>query len=225
MEGGVKSAVNSLKFWGEPNDDSRSKVGTEGRIVHQGWLLKRGPTTGYSWQKRWCVVRQGSLTYYADDTCQTKKGTIEITDTSVAVSFVNSGAPGDALTHRGERPNGFLIDGDPDAGPGRRLFYFDAENPALLKQWLQVLQQVVKTEMAKKAPRVAAGTASTKVAPMQSGLQTVDSLLDTLHGKAIGIQIEAGRQQNLIDDVSQKTDDVQAKMTDQVERMKKLGTS
>ena len=55
----------------------------EGKIVHYGWMKKRGEYTkpqfmGGSWKRRYFVLKDFALHYYVDDDRREQKGTINI---------------------------------------------------------------------------------------------------------------------------------------------------
>jgi len=115
------------------------------KMCRQGWLQKRGPKFGYGWQKRWCVLDEnGLMVYYPNETCQEKKGDILIRPSTLVMAFNSKGAPGDAIKHRNENPNGFVIDEDPQRGRDRHLFYFEAPSTKERDAWIGRIRAFAK---------------------------------------------------------------------------------
>merc|ERR1719203_1031545 len=85
-------------------------------VLIEGWLSKRGYWNRVTWKQRWCVVKKSSLTYYADQACAEKKGSVEFISGVSTVSY-----------HQNPKnPGLFVIDTDPANGPVRRFYHFDA---------------------------------------------------------------------------------------------------
>jgi len=101
----------------------------------QGWMTKRGPTISYKWLKRWCVLYEDTLMFYADSNCREKKGDVKLKRGSRVVAFIESKAPGDSVKHRVDKPFGFAVDPDPSAGKNRRLHYFDPADAEQSSTW------------------------------------------------------------------------------------------
>mmetsp|Transcript_52969 Transcript_52969/g.87826 ORF Transcript_52969/g.87826 Transcript_52969/m.87826 type:complete len:219 (+) Transcript_52969:1-657(+) len=101
----------------------------------EGWMMKRGPTREYKWQRRWCVLDAETLAYYTDELLKVCKGEIPLKPASCARRFTDVSAPFDAPTYGRERPFGFLLDVEPSAGKRRRAFYFDALEGSALDAW------------------------------------------------------------------------------------------
>lgn len=116
------------------------------------WLGKRGPTAQYGWTWRWCVLETGKLVYYQDMECKVKKGEITIRPSSRAMGFSERSCPGDAASHLGIRPFGFVLDSDQGAGKDRRLYYFDAGNAPMLKAWISAIATAASVAAKAKAP-------------------------------------------------------------------------
>mmetsp|Transcript_23746 Transcript_23746/g.63562 ORF Transcript_23746/g.63562 Transcript_23746/m.63562 type:complete len:413 (-) Transcript_23746:30-1268(-) len=103
----------------------------------RGWLEKRYPIAPGGWQRRYCVLRSCVFTYYADESCREKKGSINISARTRLFRFEANEAPGESTKHWSERPFGFVVDTDAfaeDMRPGR-LFYFDAGDLETLAAW------------------------------------------------------------------------------------------
>eukprot|EP00440_Ansanella_granifera_P065217 gb/GFBE01070723.1/.p1 GENE.gb/GFBE01070723.1/~~gb/GFBE01070723.1/.p1 ORF type:complete len:382 (+),score=71.82 gb/GFBE01070723.1/:1-1146(+) len=113
-------------------------------VVLEGWLLKRGPTIDYSWQRRWCVLTSSGIAYFADSAKRHKKGEVEIGPCSETTRIASFEAPGDSIKHRLERPWGFAVDAVPPAGKQRRIHYFDAGDAGSLATWLNAIRDVMK---------------------------------------------------------------------------------
>jgi len=152
----VKSEVDAL-FW--------SLLGGEGPIrgapavrksvaqpissgpLAEGWLWKRGPTHHFKWQRRWCVLEAMKLTYYENSTRSVKKGHVDISSSSRAVSFDSAKPPGDSIKYCHKRRFGFTLDVKPEAGRTRHLepgllHYFDAGDAENMELWLAALRHV-----------------------------------------------------------------------------------
>jgi len=144
-------------------------------VRHQGLLLKRGPTVAYMWVERWCVLYSGALQYFSDATMKELKGTIDIyPGMTRAVAIRKSEAPGDAVKHRTDHPNGFVVDAEPSAGKGRHLYYFDALCQQTLQQWLDAIDQASShpaPEPTKKAKMVGFSAEEMEREPQPSQLQ------------------------------------------------------
>jgi len=133
----------SLAFMTREHNAAGRDVATVGYWM-QAWLSKRGPMLGYAFQKRWTVLTPTALIHYKDDTSSSKLSVDRLKPNSRAVRFTKSSAPGEAVKHRKEKPFGFVLDVDPDAGKERRLSYYDAEEGALLDFWIMNITQVVE---------------------------------------------------------------------------------
>ncbi|CAJ1376827.1 unnamed protein product [Effrenium voratum] len=109
-----------------------------------GWMERRGPTVDFNWQKRWVVLHEGKLETFADEACAKRKATMELQPRSTAVPFKARNAPGEAALYSHQRPFGFVVDLEPQAGKGRRMAYFDPLHQEGLDQWTQAIHQSVR---------------------------------------------------------------------------------
>lgn len=110
----------------------------------EGWLLKRGPVADLHWQHRWCVLYPGAIEFFESEGRQRRRGSVELSPRSHAISFHNCRAPGDATKYVSEKPFGFVVDVDPSGGSSRRLYYFDAGTKEALASWLDALEEGIK---------------------------------------------------------------------------------
>jgi len=127
----------------------------------EGWLSKRGPTSDFKWARRWCVLTPKGLEYFADDACKQKKGSITVKLASKAVPFKTTGtynyqAPGEATLHWQDKPYGFVLDIDPEAGRRRHLYYFDAGSETNLQAWTSAFTKTSQPEAPKPSAPPAA---------------------------------------------------------------------
>lgn len=114
-------------------------------LLMQGWLAKRGPPLGRSWERRWCVLRVGGLLeYYADEACAVKKGTIRLQSSSCSVPFSAERSIGDSNQHAHERPFGFVLDLEQVEGRRRRFFYFDAGGAEAMGAWIAAITRAAE---------------------------------------------------------------------------------
>lgn len=119
----------------------------------KGWLEKRGPLVGWSWDRRWCVLQprpseaeyRWRLVYYVDEGCVEKKGDVDLHPNSRAVGFQDRNPLGDSVKHVSQRPFGFVVDSNPDAGKERHLFYFDAGSAEVLQEWVLAINRVAES--------------------------------------------------------------------------------
>lgn len=119
---------------------SKPTVGLSTSVMG-GWLQKRGPTASYKWLKRWCVLYEDSVVFYADDQLSDRKGVVHLKLVSRISTFSSSLCPAEGMKHRIDRPYGFVLDPDPSAGKRRKLYYFDAGSPESLESWTQAFEQ------------------------------------------------------------------------------------
>eukprot|EP00928_Gymnodinium_smaydae_P006629 TRINITY_DN12355_c0_g1_i1.p1 TRINITY_DN12355_c0_g1~~TRINITY_DN12355_c0_g1_i1.p1 ORF type:complete len:761 (-),score=151.85 TRINITY_DN12355_c0_g1_i1:19-2157(-) len=148
------AAIDSLRMRAQTSLASMADGGSlqasitavkSGTHPQAGWLRKRGPTIDYSWKRIWCVLESTSLVYYTDESLATKKGSIELSPVTMAVSFCKQSAPGEAQKHRTEIPFGFVLDPKGvDGGKDRFLYYFDAEKQENLDRWLRSFERLVQ---------------------------------------------------------------------------------
>lgn len=231
---GMTSMTKGMKgMWGSatgaaPEPQAVKALDAGGPPVMSGWLSKRGPMMGYKWQRRWIVLCPRSLTWYTDPTSGDKRGEASISALSKAHSFQHSAAPGDALKHRGEKPSGFVLDPDgPEAGPQRRLFYFEAPDEAALRSWLQAVQRAAQSQ---QAPSFAPSARGRAAGGGSGGGQTAEDLMveinavaGNLNDHAQNIKAEVKQQTALIGQFNDRADCAQAKIDDQTRRARKLG--
>lgn len=197
-------------------------VDPEETPLKEGWLLKRGPMFAYGWEKRWCVLYKKAFIFYADEQRKTKKGDSIILPASKATAFMKSDAPGEAIKHRAEHPHGLVLDADPGGGPNRVLYYFDAQNDRLVKEWVLRINATAK-QLLGTAKWPAGCDAAAMPAPGPNGqLGEVDRLLDGLHDQAIFLGDEAKKQAGLVDKVQESVDKAQGTLDSHNERAKHL---
>uniref|UniRef100_A0A7S1ACU6 PH domain-containing protein n=1 Tax=Noctiluca scintillans TaxID=2966 RepID=A0A7S1ACU6_NOCSC len=113
----------------------------------EGWLWKRGPTSHFKWQRRWCVLEAMKLTYYENSARSVKRGHVDLSSSTRAVSFESAKPPGDSIKYCHKRPFGFALDVKPEAGRMRHLepgllLYFDAGDAENMELWLAALRHV-----------------------------------------------------------------------------------
>mmetsp|Transcript_49489 Transcript_49489/g.115761 ORF Transcript_49489/g.115761 Transcript_49489/m.115761 type:complete len:274 (-) Transcript_49489:71-892(-) len=182
----------------------------------EGWLQKRGPAYGYSWENRWCKLLEDTLAWYVDSDCKDKKGCVPITCRTRLLPFADSAAPGDAHKHRRKMPYGFVLDSDPEMGNRRRLFYFNASCDSEVKSWAEEI------EKAAKALELKANDEDKMSAKPQSKLDEVNSTLDVLKDRAVAINREAQKQNGLIKEVSAEADKTRKRIDEMRARTKKI---
>eukprot|EP00029_Vermamoeba_vermiformis_P006300 TRINITY_DN2431_c0_g1_i1.p1 TRINITY_DN2431_c0_g1~~TRINITY_DN2431_c0_g1_i1.p1 ORF type:complete len:655 (+),score=165.37 TRINITY_DN2431_c0_g1_i1:48-2012(+) len=110
-------------------------------IEYSGYLTKRGDTVK-SWKKRWFVLKDNRLAYYAKKEDQQPKGSIPLGGTDVKVSTEETaqrvkGCPSPAM---------FEI-----ATPGR-VFYIEAESTEDMEKWLGVICLSIQRYRERKQP-------------------------------------------------------------------------
>eukprot|EP00913_Durusdinium_trenchii_P011539 g10833.t1 len=125
-----------------------------------GWMDRRGPTIDFAWQRRWVVLHEGKLETYLGqerltrrfmqdrpgqlrasfgEDCQERKAMTRLRPQSSMKAF--KVAPlGDSELHRAERPNGFVLDLEPEAAH-RPMVYFDPLDSESLSQWTQAINE------------------------------------------------------------------------------------
>jgi len=192
---------------------STSESEPVGAALMEGWLYKRGPTYSHKWQQRWCVLYPDVLVYYTSQKGDEQKGQVPIGANSQATAFGSSRASGDAIRHRGERPAGFVVDPDATGGPDRRLFYFDAEASERCKMWTRAIERA--------AAALRPGEPC-EVRRPEEPLQQINSVLDTLHGRALNINTEIARQGASLQRASDGVDSAQGRMNTQIGRAQGL---
>ncbi|ESO89466.1 hypothetical protein LOTGIDRAFT_165061 [Lottia gigantea] len=108
----------------EYNDDGRLRED----VRHQGFLLKTGPNFK-GFDKRWCILEHGTLTYYDSEKSTTAKDSIErkymlmITTTTLE----KQSAAFEISTNRNNQ----------------RIYLFSAENETERRLWLQALSRLI----------------------------------------------------------------------------------
>lgn len=109
--------------------------------VMEGWLEKRGPTANYKWLKRWCVLKEDSISFYTDSQLLEPKGDVKLKPASRILPFSDKLCQAEVMKHRMEHPFGFVLDPDPSLGKRRKLYYFDAGSAAALASWTQAFDK------------------------------------------------------------------------------------
>lgn len=151
-------------------------------MVMEGWLYKRGPTSDYKWMRRWCVLTNQNLEYFADEQRQLKKGAFNLRRTTRASAFQSSyrgqnlQAPGAVALHWQEKPYGFVVDVDPAGGLRRHFYYFDAESSAALEAWTAAFGRISQGE--------AAAAAAAAPPPATAAIAARGSVFRALQGAA-----------------------------------------
>lgn len=107
-----------------------------------GWMERRGPTADFNWQRRWVVLQDGKLETFLDQDCQVRKAMARLKPESCLTPF-KAAHLGDSALYRNSRPNGFVLDLEPEAG-SRQLVYFDPLQAENLEQWVQAIEGSVK---------------------------------------------------------------------------------
>lgn len=152
-------------------------------MVMEGWLYKRGPTSDYKWMRRWCVLTNQNLEYFADEQRQLKKGAFNLKRTTRASAFQSScrgqnlQAPGAVALHWQEKPYGFVVDVDPAGGLRRHFYYFDAESSAALEAWTAAFGRISQGE-------AAAAAAAAPPPPATAAIAARGSVFRALQGAA-----------------------------------------
>jgi len=115
--------------------------------VMAGWMERRGPTVDFKWQRRWVVLQDGKLETFLDQDCRERRAMSRLRPESCLKTFkvAQSDAAGDAALYRKTRPNGFVIDLDPQALGCSHLVYFDPLDAEQSELWLQAIEVTVKT--------------------------------------------------------------------------------
>ncbi|EDQ84340.1 uncharacterized protein MONBRDRAFT_30343 [Monosiga brevicollis MX1] len=97
----------------------RSKV--DSHATKEGWLLKRGGATGRKgWDRRYCVYKEGVLSYFVGDKETRPQGCIALTEMK-------------AIRHDTGHKNRFELD------TYERTFIFKAESPEEMTSWMMFL--------------------------------------------------------------------------------------
>jgi len=113
-------------------------------VTKHGALRKRGPTAAFKWDERWCVLQASSLCYYVDSTQREMKGDCAFSALTKVYGFKEEAAVGEATKYYKEKPYGFVMDPNPEAGKNRKLYYFDAMTPIVQKGWLDAIRKAVQ---------------------------------------------------------------------------------
>jgi hypothetical protein len=109
--------------------------------LHESWLQKKGLTSKFAWQKRFCTLSATELCYYENSNKVAPVGIVAITPLTKAFKLIDPAAPGKSSQYRAERNFSFVIDCDPSAGEHRRLHYFCAADEQILQDWLKAIAQ------------------------------------------------------------------------------------
>lgn len=159
-------------------------------FLMEGWLAKRGPLYGWTWERRWCVLHPcGLLEYYSDDARTSKKGSIELQATSRAMAFGAAQSIGDGVKHARERPFGFTLDLDWDAGRDRRLIYFDAGAPETMDAWMAAVAKLAGS-FASRVEEVAKGLGLPSIeSPTEAAARIGRQLNGAIEGSARALRI------------------------------------
>mmetsp|Transcript_116910 Transcript_116910/g.202094 ORF Transcript_116910/g.202094 Transcript_116910/m.202094 type:complete len:276 (+) Transcript_116910:62-889(+) len=195
----------------------QTQIDTSKPPLREGWLNKRGPMYGYKFEARWVTLFDTGVMWYDDEKKYELKGDFDIRKGTKAVEFNKNKAPGDAIKHRGEKPYGFVVDVNPNAGKGkeRKLHYFDAETQPNQKAWIQAIEQGVRA--LKKKDK---GDKDLQLAG--DGMDAVNDVLDGLHDKALSMGDEARKQAKLVNQVTTNVDSTTKRLDEQTARVRKL---
>jgi hypothetical protein len=184
------------------------KIEPGGELVKQGWLRKRGKGESFGWKKRWVLLYPNAVFFYEDQEHFKKKGAVRLTTATEIWSFHSYDAPGDAVKHRGAKPNGFLIK-IPRAGLKSAFHYWEAKTPQDTKDWIQEFERVVKQIDPDEAGSHPGSPTlgSEKVAGDQPlEMELINDKLDGLMAKAEGLGEDAKKQKGLVQGVADQVD-------------------
>ena len=104
-------------------------VGEAPTIVFEGWMTKRAVVSGRNWKRRYFVLlSDGTLSYKNSNTVDTVKKSILLTSKSKAMVLKELSSEG-----------GIYIE-----GPTHDSLYLKAESMKEAKQWIQVINDLIK---------------------------------------------------------------------------------
>lgn len=116
-------------------------IGDKDNALKTGWIKKLGPLTECGWRSRYCILREGRLEMFGNDTLSVKKGELWLDPAAYAIPF--SELPGDLPQWMMDAPYGFVVDCNPEAGSRRTLHYFDGRNQSNLEAWVEAIMKSV----------------------------------------------------------------------------------
>lgn len=183
--------------------------------LKEGWLQKRQANYGSSWENQYCALYEAGLLWYDDEEKTEIRGEMEIKKLTKTYPMTKNKAPGDALKHRGEKPNGFVVDVNGGAsGLGKRLFYFDAETKPNQNAWVEAIDSVAR-KMKKKDKLESEDTSG-------STSEQINNFLDDLHDQALDMGAEARKQQKMVKNLTATVDSTTERLNAQTARLKEI---
>ncbi|ETV72311.1 hypothetical protein, variant 1 [Aphanomyces astaci] len=101
--------------------------------IKRGWLFKQGGFV-QNWKRRWCVAKDGTLTYYKSDTNCHANGSVALQGATVNRWQCHK------FTAKVGHPCHFFKVEPPSSAQKRRVYYFGADTESDLVEWMRVVQ-------------------------------------------------------------------------------------
>ncbi|KAF0690634.1 Aste57867_17983 [Aphanomyces stellatus] len=103
------------------------------QFIKRGWLFKQGGFV-QNWKRRWCVAKDGKLTYYKSEAKLQANGAV-----SLEGATIDRWQGRDKDMAKMTQPCYFFKVEPPAGGQKKRVYYFGADSEAEMHEWIRVL--------------------------------------------------------------------------------------
>ncbi|KAG9409332.1 hypothetical protein AC1031_019584 [Aphanomyces cochlioides] len=102
------------------------------QFIKRGWLYKQGGFV-QNWKRRWCVAKEGKLTYYKSETKLQATGVVSLEGATI------DRCQGRDMAKLPKASFYFKVE-PPSGAQKKRIYYFGAESEADMLDWVRVLK-------------------------------------------------------------------------------------